>query len=193
LNEPQPGFLAAAFSCSGFGRMTIMTDDALIAHLNQCDLDGFVARLGTLYEHSPWVAAGAWRERPFPTRMALHAAMEAVVRGAAEPVRLALIRAHPDLAGKLARAGELAPHSSGEQKGLGLDQLPDEEYERFDRLNTAYRARFGFPFIIAVRAHTRTSVLDAFTRRLQNSADQEHDAALTEIGKIAWLRLQDLT
>ena len=92
----------------------------------------------------------------------------------------------------LARAGGLQPHSTGEQQGLGLDRLDDDGYDRFDRLNTAYRARFGFPFIIAARAHTRASVLDAFERRLGHDDEQERRTALAEIGRIAWFRLQNL-
>lgn len=168
-----------------------MTDE-LMAWIETCDRDGFVRRLGTLYEHSPWIADAAWAHRPFGSREALHACLQAVVMQAGEDRQLALIRAHPDLAGRLARAGSLLAHSKGEQQGLGLDRLPDAEYERFDRLNTAYRDRFGHPFIIAVRAQTRDSVLAAFEQRLGNDADQERRTALDEIGRIAWFRLQDL-
>ena len=169
-----------------------MTLETLIEQLDRGDQAGFVARLGSLYEHSPWVAAEAWPRRPFGDRPGLHAALQQAVLDAPEARQLALIRAHPDLAGRLARAGALQAHSTGEQQGLGLDRLSDDEYDRFDRLNTAYRTRFGFPFIIAARAHTRASVLDAFERRLGNDPDQERAAALAEIGRIAWFRLQDL-
>ena len=169
-----------------------MTDDPLIAAINDTDRDGFVDRLGVLYEQSPWVTDAAWPHRPFADRPALHAVLQSVVATADATRQLALIRAHPDLAGRLARAGTLEAHSTGEQKGLGLDRLSDSEYERFDRLNTAYRARFGFPFIIAVRAHTRESVIAAFERRLANDVGQERQAALAEIDRIAWFRLQDL-
>lgn len=169
-----------------------MNADPLIDRLNQADHDGFVVRIGALYEHSPWVAADAWTHRPFHDRAALHAALQRAVLDASEAAQLALIRAHPDLAGRLARAGRLQPHSTGEQQGLGLDRLADDEYDRFDRLNTAYRTRFGFPFIIAARAHTRAGVLDAFERRLGHDDGQERQTALAEIGRIAWFRLQDL-
>lgn len=169
-----------------------MTNDPLLDILNRGDRDGFVGRLGTLYEHSPWIAEAAWLQRPFADRPALHAAMQSIVLDAGESRQLALIRAHPDLAGKLARAGILEAHSTGEQQGLGLDRLSDAQYEQFDRLNTAYRVRFGFPFIIAVRAQTRDSVLAAFGQRLANDPDAERATALTEIGRIAWFRLQDL-
>lgn len=170
-----------------------MIADPLIARLGRSDRDDFVNVLGALYEHSPWVAHDTWPLRPFADRTELHDAMQSIVLAAGEMRQLALIRAHPDLAGKLARAGALHPHSTGEQQGLGLDRLPDAEYEQFDRLNRAYRERFGFPFIIAVRAQTRASVLAAFGERLGNDPDRERRAALAEIGRIAWFRLQDLS
>lgn len=166
--------------------------DPLLDVLNASDRGGFVARVGALYEHSPWIAAEAWEARPFPDRAALHRAMSDAVARAGADRQLALIRAHPDLAGRLARAGSLEAHSAGEQRGLGLDRLSDAEFERFDRLNSAYRARFDFPFIIAVRAHTRESVLAAFEARLAHDADTERAAALAEIDRIAWFRLQDM-
>ncbi len=166
--------------------------DPLLEAMNGTDQDGFAARLGSLYEHSPWVAAEAWLRRPFADRTSLHAALQQAVEQAPPARQLALIRAHPDLAGRLARAGALQAHSAGEQRGLGLDRLSDDEYDRFDRLNTAYRSRHGFPFIVAARAHTRASVLDAFARRLENGPDAERWTALAEIGRIAWFRLQDL-
>lgn len=169
-----------------------MTDDPLLDALNRADRETFVARIGPLYEHSPWIAAQAWSSRPFASRDALHAVLQGIVETAPEPAQLALIRAHPDLAGKLARAGALEPHSAGEQHGLGLDRLPDETFERFDRLNTAYRDRFGFPFVIAVRAQTRDSVLAAFDTRLGHTPERERRTALAEIGKIARFRLMDL-
>ncbi|MCQ8241329.1 2-oxo-4-hydroxy-4-carboxy-5-ureidoimidazoline decarboxylase [Rhizosaccharibacter radicis] len=167
--------------------------DPLISFLAQADKAGFISRLGALYEHSPWIAAEAWSRRPFADRDALRAALRAVVDEANEARQLQLIRAHPDLAGKLARAGTLEAHSTREQQGLGLDRLDDAEYRRFDSLNTAYRERFGFPFIVAVRAHTRDSVLAAFESRLRNTPDQERRAALREIHQIAAFRLSDLS
>lgn len=167
-----------------------MPDDTLQDLLNRTSQQVFVERLGAIYEHSPWVAERAWLRRPFADHAALARAMREVVAEASAAEQLALIRAHPDLAGRLARAGTLQAHSTAEQKGLGLDRLPDDQYERFDRLNTLYRARFGFPFIIAARDHTRDSVLDAFERRLGHTADQEREAALGQIDRIAWFRLQ---
>jgi 2-oxo-4-hydroxy-4-carboxy-5-ureidoimidazoline decarboxylase len=167
--------------------------DPLIERLNRQDEAGFVSEVGALYEHSPWIAALAWHERPFSDRQALSDAMQRIVRNAPRAQQLALIRAHPDLAGKLARAGALASHSTSEQSGLGLDRLSDAEYEQFDRLNNAYRARFGLPFVIAVRAQTRQSVLAAFEARLAHEPEVEIATAIEEIGRIAAFRLADLS
>ena len=166
--------------------------DPLIERLNRQDEAGFVAEVGTLYEHSPWVASLAFAGRPFADRDALHATMQRIVREAPRARQLDLIRAHPDLAGRLARAGALGTHSAGEQSGLGLDRLGDDEYERFDRLNRAYRSRFEFPFVIAVRGQTRASVLAAFETRLAHDHETEIAGALEEIGRIAGFRLADL-
>ena len=164
----------------------------LIERLNRSSEAEFIAEVGALYEHSPWIAALAWHKRPFSDRAALHEAMLKVVHGASREQQLKLIRAHPDLAGRLARAGALAAHSTSEQSGLGLDRLSDADYDRFDRLNTAYQARFGIPFIIAVRAQTRESVMAAFELRLGHDQEAEIATALDEIGKIAKFRLDDL-
>lgn len=167
--------------------------DTLIERLNRQDEAGFVAEVGPLYEHSPWIAALAWHGRPFADRDSLHAAMQDIVRKASPARQLDLIRAHPDLAGRLARAGTLALHSAQEQSGLGLDRLSDEEYDRFDRLNAAYRTRFGMPFIIAVRGQTRDSVMAAFEARLRHDREAEVATALEQVGRIAAFRLADLT
>ena len=172
--------------------MSQALSDTLIERLNRHDEAGFVAEMGSLYEHSPWIASRAWQDRPFRDRAGLHAAMQRIVQTASTAQQLDLIRAHPDLAGKLARAGVLAAHSTSEQSGLGLDRLSDAEYECFDRMNRAYRARFDMPFIIAVRAQTRESVLAAFEIRLHHDPATEIATALDEIGKIAGYRLGDL-
>ena len=163
-----------------------------IKDLNRATEAAFVAALGAIYEHSPWIAAGAAAGRPFADVGALHAAMSRVVAEADEAAQLALIRAHPDLAGRLARAGALAPSSAHEQASLGLDRLSDGEFEQFEKLNAAYLARFGFPFVIAVKRNTRATVLEAFARRLQNDALTERQTALQEIDAIARFRLQAL-
>ena len=167
--------------------------DRFVARLNRQDEAGFVAEVGTLYEHSPWIAALAFPYRPFADREALHATMQRIVREASRVLQLDLIRAHPDLAGRLARAGGLGAHSTVEQGGLGLDRLDDGEYEQFERLNLAYRARFDFPFVIAVRGHTRASVIAAFETRLRHDPETEVATALDEIGRIAGYRLVDLS
>ncbi len=160
--------------------------------LNQASAADFSAILGAIYEHSPWIPARAAASRPFPSLSALHAAMSEAVARATGEEQVALVAAHPDLAGRLARAGALAPSSATEQASLGLDRLSDAEFDQFAALNTAYRKRFGFPFVIAVRRQTRASVLAAFTRRLDNDADTELRTALAEIDVIARFRLDDL-
>lgn len=163
-----------------------------IERVNELDLEGFVEEFGSLYEHSPWVAEGAWYERPFDDLPGLHAAFLKAVRGAPAERRLALIRAHPDLAGKAAVAGELTPESTREQASAGLDRLSPEEFEAFTQTNRAYREKFGFPMIVAVRGHTRETILAAAEARLGNSRPEEIEVALAEIAKIGYLRLQDL-
>jgi 2-oxo-4-hydroxy-4-carboxy-5-ureidoimidazoline decarboxylase len=163
-----------------------------IAALNDAPAPAFIAALGAIYEHSPWVAERSVALRPFADMNALAAAMAGTVAAASDAEKSALITAHPDLAGRLARAGKLAPSSAGEQAGLGLDRLSDEEFENFESLNAAYRKRFGFPFIIAVRRHTRASVLQAFHARLGNDEATERATALREIDLIARLRLDAL-
>jgi len=163
-----------------------------IDDLNSASHSAFVATLGGIYEHSPWIAERAWKSRPFEGPEALKAAMAQVVAEASAAEQLGLVRAHPDLAGRLARAGALAPASADEQAGLGLDRLSDAEFELFERLNTDYRERFGFPFVIAVKRHTRASVLDAFRVRIEHGADEELRTALAEIDAIAGFRLDAL-
>jgi OHCU decarboxylase len=161
-----------------------------LAELNALDQAGFVAALGWVFEGSPWVAERAWAARPFASRDALHAALVAVVQAASPEEQLALIRAHPDLGTRLGRAA-LSAASVAEQAGAGLDRLSDAEFARFQDLNARYRERFGFPFIIAVRHHTRASILAAFEARLQHDAATERATALAEIAEIARLRLAD--
>lgn len=157
--------------------------------LNAATPADFTAALGDLFEHSPWIAEAVAPHRPFASLAALHAAMMTVVREAAHEQRLALIRAHPDLAGKAARGGTMTLDSVAEQSSAGLDQLSDEEYATFTRLNDAYRGRFGIPFILCVRRHTKDSILRQFERRLANSPEAEIEAAIAEIGRITALRL----
>lgn len=156
------------------------------------DQEEFVAAFGAVYEDSPWVAAEAWRARPFADVEALHAAMAGVVERAPTERQLALIRAHPDLAGKAALAGDVAEASRREQSGAGLDRLTPDEFARFQSLNRRYRERFGFPFILAVRGHDKHSILRAFELRLEHDPDTERRRALEEISRIARFRLDDL-
>ncbi len=160
--------------------------------LSRLDRAGFVAAIGAVFEHSPWIAERAWDRRPFDDLDALMAAMLAVVEAATGDEKLALIRAHPDLAGKAARAGALTERSTAEQAGAGLDRLSDEEFQRFHRLNDAYKTRFGFPFVIAVRGHTKETILAAFATRLGNTPAAETVEALRNIGLIARFRLEDV-
>src|SRR5712671_6876865 len=157
--------------------------------LNVTDKAGFTAALGDIYEHAPWVAQAVYGERPFGTLAALHDAMMSAVRAAPTDQRLALIKGHPDLAGKAARAGVMTNESTAEQASIGLDRLSDAEFSRFHRLNSAYREKFGIPFIVCVRRHGKDSILRQFERRLQNDPAAETKAALGEIFRIVALRL----
>jgi 2-oxo-4-hydroxy-4-carboxy-5-ureidoimidazoline decarboxylase len=163
-----------------------------LSQLNRASDEDFVMILGGIYEHSKWVPRRLLRQRPFPDWGSLRLAMQDVVEAAGDLEKLALIRDHPDLAGKLARAGQLTAESAKEQAGLGLDRLTDEEYELFQRQNERYREKFGFPFIICARLTTKQGVLDAFEKRLENSADEEISQALKQVHEIARLRLEDL-
>ena len=160
-----------------------------LAHLNACDPAAFVATLGDVFEHAPWVAEAAAAQRPFASVTALHDAMIEAVRRAPADRLLAFIKGHPELGGKVARAGAMTADSRSEQGALGLDRLSDAEFERFEKLNAGYRDKFGFPFIICVRRHTRDSILRMFERRLHLDRDVELAAAIGEIAHITRLRL----
>ncbi|CAN7402115.1 2-oxo-4-hydroxy-4-carboxy-5-ureidoimidazoline decarboxylase [Agrobacterium tumefaciens] len=152
----------------------------------------FVARFGGVFEHSPFIAERAYDAGAVEgdlTAKAVHAALTAQFRAASEAERLGVLRAHPDLAGKLAIAGELTADSRNEQAGAGLDRLTPEEHARFTELNSAYTQKFGFPFIIAVKGLNRHDILSAFETRIGNDAAQEFATATAQVEKIAWLRL----
>ena len=166
-----------------------MIQSFTLSHLNALDEAAFVAALGDIYEHSPWIAQAASKQRPFQTLQALHEAMMDTVCTATPEARLALVKAHPDLAGKAARAGALTADSTREQSSAGLDRLNETEFARFHALNKSYQATFGIPFIVCVRRHTRDSILDQFERRLSHDRAREFDTALEEIHRIAALRL----
>lgn len=162
-----------------------------LAELNVCDAARFVAICGPLYEHSPWVAERAFSLRPFVSLAALHEALVAAVRQSTPDEQLALIRAHPDLVGRLAREGRLTAASTDEQTAAGLTALGPDEVAAFERFNQAYRERFGFPFVICARENRKDAILAAFPVRLAHSHAEELAAALAEIGRIGWLRLCD--
>lgn len=149
----------------------------------------FVAAVADTVERAPWVAEAVAGKRPFTTVTDLHAAMMGIIRSAPRDRQLAFLCEHPDLAGKAARAGSVTRESRQEQASAGLDTLSDEEFARFHRLNDAYRRKFGFPFIVCVRRHTRDSILMQFERRLHNDVATEFAAALQEVFYITRLRL----
>lgn len=159
--------------------------------VNSLDLAGFLTAFGDVAEHSPWVAEAAFERRPFKNREALIAAFEWAMRSAPRERQLALIRAHPDLAGKAAIVGELAEDSRKEQAGAGLDRLTADEFAHFTDLNTRYRDEFGFPFIFAVKGATKYQILDAFEARIANDSEKEFETALQQIARIFRFRLED--
>jgi 2-oxo-4-hydroxy-4-carboxy-5-ureidoimidazoline decarboxylase len=163
-----------------------------LADLNACSKDEFVAALANIFEYSPWIAEQAASARPFAGVNALFAAMKAVVDRAPSELRLALIKGHPDLANKTQRAAGLTAESNDEQNSVGLDRLSDAEYDAFERVNNAYRSKFGFPYVVCVRRHTKDSILRDFERRLPNDANTETQASIAEICRIAALRLDQL-
>jgi 2-oxo-4-hydroxy-4-carboxy-5-ureidoimidazoline decarboxylase len=156
--------------------------------LNASSQPRFVETLGWIFEASPWVAERAWTARPFASVHDLHQAMTAAVDAATADARLALLRAHPDLG---ARA-RMSDASVGEQQGAGLDRLTPAEFERLQRLNLAYRQKFGFPFLFAVKGSTKHDILAALERRLPDDAERELEEALRQVYRIAMFRLQDL-
>lgn len=169
-----------------------MTDPIRPSTLNR---QGFVAAFGAIFEHSPWIAEAAFDaglSANADSAEGLHRALCAVLRSAPRDRKEALIQAHPDLAGRLARAGQLTAESSKEQASAGLDSLSDADYGRFIALNDAYKAKFGFPFIMAVKGRRVDEILAAFEARLQNDAEAEFAEAMTQIERIALLRLRDI-
>ena len=164
-----------------------------IEQLNRMPADAFVAALGGIFEHSPWVAEAVAPQRPFDSIDALHRAMVQQVQTAGEDRQLALINAHPELAGKAAVRGELTAESTREQSGAGLDQCTQQEFDTLQRLNRAYRERFGFPFILAVRGYDRRAIIANFEARVRNGRDDELRASLDQIYRIARFRLDDLS
>jgi 2-oxo-4-hydroxy-4-carboxy-5-ureidoimidazoline decarboxylase len=163
-----------------------------LADLNACSKDDFVTALANVFEHSPWLAEQAASARPFTGVTQLLDAMKSAVDRASPELRLSLIKAHPDLANKTQRAAGLTAESSAEQDSVGLDRLSEAEYAAFERVNNAYRAKFGFPYIVCVRRHTKDSILLDFQRRLPNDAKTETQTSIGEICRIAALRIDQL-
>ena len=164
---------------------------ATLQALNGLDRDRFAARLGGIYEHSPWVAERAWTRRPFASLDALHRAMEEAVATASREEQLALLRAHPELLGKL-EAAQLTDASRAEQASAGLDRCTAAQRDRMRALNAAYRERFGFPFIVAVRGLDWAGIIERIDARLPNDGPTELANALAQVGRIARLRLESL-
>lgn len=157
--------------------------------------EDFVSRFGGVFEHSPFIAeraydAGSMKEQL--TASGVHAALAAVFRTASREERLGVLRAHPDLAGRLAISGELTEDSRKEQAGAGLDRLSPAEHARFTELNSAYVEKFGFPFIIAVKGLDKDDILSAFETRIGNGRDEEFATAAAEVERIALLRLKSM-
>jgi 2-oxo-4-hydroxy-4-carboxy-5-ureidoimidazoline decarboxylase len=165
-----------------------MSTPFTLESLNSVPLPTFSGAVGDVFEHASWVADAAFGHRPFPTVTALHDAMMDVIRASPVDRQLSFIRAHPELGSKVKRL-DITADSQAEQGSLGLDRLSDAEFKIFTELNAAYADKFGFPFIICVRRHTRDSILKEFRRRLDNDAETERKAALDEIALITRLRL----
>jgi len=162
--------------------------EATIAEINESDKGSFVEILGGVYEESPWVAERAYSERPFESVNDVATTLGGVVQDASRERKLSLLRAHPDLGERT----EMTDASEAEQASAGLDQLSPTLYETFQRLNEQYRDRFGFPFIMAVKNESAEAIRDAMEQRVEHSRPEEFDTALTEVHKIARLRLDDI-
>ncbi len=161
-----------------------------LAAINALDEAAFVEKLGGVFEHSPWVARRAFEARPFASLEALHAAMTDVVRRAGRDEQLALIRAHPELAGRAMVANALTADSTNEQSGAGLTRCSPAEYATLVELNARYNAKFGFPFILAVKGYDRVGVIAEFARRVNRKVEDEFAEALAQIARIASFRLR---
>lgn len=168
-----------------------------LAELNAMDQRAFVEAVGWAFEHSPWVAERAWAQRPFASLDALHDTMARIVASATYDEQIAVLRAHPDLGTVRLKpdptgASGISDASAHEQAGAGLDALTREESDRLQALNTAYREKFGFPFLYAVKSSTTPDVLSALERRLPSTRDIEHQEALRQVYRIARFRLEDV-
>jgi 2-oxo-4-hydroxy-4-carboxy-5-ureidoimidazoline decarboxylase len=169
-----------------------MTEKYPIARINALSITDFVRIFGPTFEHSPWIAAEASAKRPFSSLDQFHARLCEAVKDAGEEKQLALIRAHPDLVGKAALAGELTSASNSEQASASLDRLTAEEIAAFQTFNRQYRDKFEFPFVICARLNKKEAILNGFRTRVKNTREQEIQTALAEIFEIARLRLEDI-
>ncbi|MCI2808401.1 2-oxo-4-hydroxy-4-carboxy-5-ureidoimidazoline decarboxylase [Eoetvoesiella caeni] len=169
-----------------------MSETISMNELNNLSAEDFVRVLGGIFEHSPWVAQGVEKQRPFAGVADLHQAMIQCIEQAGQDAQLRLILAHPELAGKAAVRGELTAESSSEQAGAGLDNCSAEEFATLTALNQAYREKFGFPFILAVRGYDRAGIIEQFQRRLGLAPEAEMAESLAQIYKIGRLRLDGL-
>ena len=160
--------------------------------INAMDRAAFVQKFGGIFENSPWVAERAWEKKPFASLDDMHAAMVAVAKYAPASLQLTLLQSHPDLAGKEAQAGAMTASSVAEQASAGLNALSHDEMTQISNLNAAYKKKFGFPFIIAVRMHTKEGILFEFNRRLQNDTQTEFANDLQNVYIITRLRLNKL-
>ena len=164
-----------------------------IATLNRATRDQFVSQVGGIFEHSPWVAEAAWAARPFADVAALHTQMAAVMRNAPHRQQLALLRAHPELAGKAMVANALTADSANEQSRSGLTNCSPGDFARLQALNAAYSQKFGWPFILAVKFLDRAAIIATFAKRLEHAAADEFEACLANIEQITRWRLDDQT
>jgi len=188
--------LAASLVCALLLGPVLTVDAAAgpvdMAPINAMDRAAFVVKFGGIFEKSPWVAEKAWEKRPFANVDDMHAAMVAVAKNAPATRQLALLQSHPDLAGKEAQAGTMTASSAAEQASAGLNALSATELTELSSLNAAYKAKFGFPFIIAVRMHTKEGIFSEFRRRLQNDTQTEFANDLQNVYIITRLRLNKL-
>jgi OHCU decarboxylase len=177
-----------------FGERAFLPDmkRRTVAEINSLSCGEFVHVLGGVFEHSPWIAEMTWAKRPFADVEQVHGAMCGTVKMSGSEKQLALLRAHPDLVGRLAQQNQLTTESTREQASAGLDRLAPDEVAQFRRNNEAYHERFGFPFIICARLNKKEAILSGFSRRLHHSREEETKTALEEVYKIAELRLRDL-
>jgi 2-oxo-4-hydroxy-4-carboxy-5-ureidoimidazoline decarboxylase len=163
-----------------------------LADVNRLDRAGFVAALGGIFEHAPWVAEAAYAARPFPSVDALHAAMVAAVEASGDERQLALLRGHPELTGRASARDALTADSAREQEGAGLTQCSPAEFARLAALNARYSAKFGFPFILAVKGYDRAGILRELARRVERDRAAESAESLAQVALIARFRLDAL-